>query len=93
MGDSNVEFEHARVLNPTQTDVTDTESVTDKLDEDKTATDRPQLTRTLFEEYMEMDMRFLHTEIDHDEDWNPKASNSFITKLGKRKKARADSGD
>ena len=32
-------------------------------------------------------------ETDHDEDRNPKASNTFITKLGKRKKARADSGD
>ena len=93
VGDSNVEFEHPRVLDPAQTDVTDSESVADQLDEDKTATDRPQLTRTLFEEYMEMDMGFLHTETDHDEDRNPKASNSFITKLGKRKKARADSGD
>ena len=71
MGDSNVEFEHPRVLDPTQTDVTDTESVTDELDKDKTATDRPQLTRTLFEEYVEMDMGLLHTEIDHNEDRNP----------------------
>ena len=40
---------------------------------------------------MEMDMGFLHTEEGHDKDRNPKASNPFIQKLGKRKKTKADS--
>ena len=34
MSDSNAEFECPRILDPTQTDVTDTESVADKHDRD-----------------------------------------------------------